>query len=258
MNDLTLVIGNKNYSSWSLRPWLALRHAGIPFTERLLLLFDENWKEAIAAVSPSGRVPVIQHGERTIWETLAILEYAHELYPEVGLWPEDRNARAVARAVANEMHAGFSALRTHMPMNLRRLDLKGKGRGPGVADDIARICGIWRECRSRYGAGGDFLFGAFGAADAMYAPVVTRLGHLRGRSRPDLRRLQPSRAEPAGLRRMARRGAPRALDRARRRDRLKAGPTTGRRPAPRSGRRPPCAWSAGCCGCGRRSAESRR
>ena len=129
-SDLTLVIGNKNYSSWSLRPWLALRNAGIPFTERLLLLFDENWKEAIAAVSPSGRVPVIQHGERTIWETLAILEYAHELYPEVGLWPEDRNALAVARAVANEMHAGFTALRTHMPMNLRRLDLKGKGRGP--------------------------------------------------------------------------------------------------------------------------------
>ena len=86
MNDLTLVIGNKNYSSWSLRPWLALRNAGIPFTERLLLLFDENWKEAIAAVSPSGRVPVLLHGERTIWETLAILEYAHELFPEAGLW----------------------------------------------------------------------------------------------------------------------------------------------------------------------------
>ena len=175
MNDLTLVIGNKNYSSWSLRPWLALRNAGIPFTERLLLLFDENWKEAIAAVSPSGRVPVLLHGERTIWETLAILEYAHELFPEAGLWPADRDARAMARAVANEMHAGFAALRTHMPMNLRRLDLEGKGRGPGVADDIARICAIWRDCRGRYGAGGDFLFGAFGAADAMYAPVVTRL-----------------------------------------------------------------------------------
>ena len=92
-----------------------------------------------------------------------------------GLWPEDRDARATARAVANEMHAGFAALRTHMPMNLRRLDLKGKGRGPGVDDDIARICEIWRDCRGRYGAGGDFLFGAFGAADAMFAPVVTRL-----------------------------------------------------------------------------------
>ena len=103
------------------------------------------------------------------------LEYAHELYPEVGLWPEDRGARAVARAVASEMHAGFAALRTHMPMNLRHLDLKGKGRRPGVADDIARICAIWRDCRGRYGAGDNFLFGAFGAADAMYAPVVTRL-----------------------------------------------------------------------------------
>ena len=175
MNDLTLVIGNKNYSSWSLRPWLAMRHAGIPFDERLLLLFDENWKEAIAAVSPSDRVPVLLHGERTVWETLAILEYVNELFPGAGLWPADREARAVARAVANEMHAGFAALRHHMPMNLRRLDLKGRGRGPGVDDDIARICDIWRDCRARYGAGGDFLFGAFCAADAMYAPVVTRL-----------------------------------------------------------------------------------
>ncbi len=175
MSELTLVIGNKNYSSWSLRPWLAMRHAGIPFDERLLLLFDENWKEAIAALSPSGRVPVLLHGERTIWETLAILEYVNELYPDAGLWPEDRDARAEARAVANEMHAGFGALRAHMPMNLRRRDLEGKGRGPGVEADIARIRAIWRDCRVRFGAGGDFLFGAFGAADAMFAPVVTRL-----------------------------------------------------------------------------------
>ena len=174
MSEFTLIIGNKNYSSWSLRPWLALRHAGIPFDERLLLLFNENWKEAIAAVSPSGRVPVLQHCGRTVWETLAIIEYANELFPDAGLWPEDREARATARAVANEMHAGFTALRNHMPMNLRRLDLKGRGRGPGVDDDIARICESWRDCRSRYGAGGDFLFGAFCAADAMYAPVVTR------------------------------------------------------------------------------------
>ena len=175
MSDFILIIGNKNYSSWSLRPWLALRHAGISFDERLLLLCGENWKEAIAAVSPSGRVPVLLHGEHTVWETLAIIEYANELFPDAGLWPEDRAARAAARAVAHEMHAGFTALRNHMPMNLRRLDLTGKGRGPGVDDDIARICEIWRDCRSRYGAGGEFLFGAFCAADAMYAPVVTRL-----------------------------------------------------------------------------------
>ena len=175
MDNLTLVIGNKNYSSWSLRPWLALRHAAIAFTERLIPLSDEHWNEAITAVSPSRRVPVLLHGERTVWESLAILEYIHELFPEAGLWPADRDARAAARAVACEMHAGFGALRSHMPMNLRRRDGAGKGRGPGVAEDIARVCEIWRDCRDRYGAGGDFLFGAFGAADAMFAPVVTRL-----------------------------------------------------------------------------------
>ncbi|MDE0113211.1 MAG: glutathione S-transferase family protein [Albidovulum sp.] len=175
MSDLTLVIGNKNYSSWSLRPWLAMRHAGIPFNERLLLLFDENWKNAISAVSPSGRVPVLLHGERPVWETLAILEYVNELFPGAGIWPADRDARAHARSIANEMHAGFTALRAHMPMNLRRDDLKGRGRGPGVVEDIVRIRAIWRDCRERWGACGDFLFGDFSAADAMYAPVVTRL-----------------------------------------------------------------------------------
>ena len=175
MSTLTLVIGNRNYSSWSLRAWLALRHAGIPFTERLIPLWEEDWEEAIGTISPSRRVPVLFDGGRAVWESLAILEYAHELVPEAGLWPADRDARAVARAVACEMHAGFPALRTHMPMNLRRRDLKGKGRGPGVADDIDRICAIWRDCRARYGAGGAFLFGAFGAADAMFAPVATRL-----------------------------------------------------------------------------------
>ena len=115
MGYLTLMIGNKNYSSWSLRPWLALRHAGIPFTERLLPLWDEDWEEAIGTVSPSRRVPVLFDDGRAIWESLAILEYAHELYPEAGLWPADRDVRAVARAVASEMHAGFAALRTHMP-----------------------------------------------------------------------------------------------------------------------------------------------
>ena len=178
MSNLTLVIGNKNYSSWSLRAWLALRQAGIPFRERLIRLSHEGWDAAIAALSPSRRVPVLLHGERTVWESLAILEYAYELVPEAGLWPADRGVRAQARAVACEMHAGFSALRTHMPMNLRRTDLKGKGRGPGVADDIARICAIWRDCRARYGAGGDFLFGAFGAADAMFAPVGDSPGEL--------------------------------------------------------------------------------
>ena len=133
MSELALVIGNKNYSSWSLRPWLALRHAGIAFTERLIPLFDENWKDAIAAVSPSKRVPVLLHDGHTIWETLAILEYVHELFPDAGLWPANRAARAEARAISCEMHAGFSAIRNRMPMNLRRSDLKGKGTGDGCA-----------------------------------------------------------------------------------------------------------------------------
>ena len=177
MSDLTLVIGNKNYSSWSLRPWLALRHAGIPFSERLLLLSGENWKEAIAAVSPSGRVPVLLHGERTVWETLAIIEYANELFPDAGLWPEDREARATARAVANEMHAGFSALRNHMPMNLRRTRPRGEGPRARASTTISPASArSWRDCRSPLRReDGAFLFGAFCAADAMYAPVVTRL-----------------------------------------------------------------------------------
>lgn len=238
MSDLTLVIGNKNYSSWSLRPWLAMRHAGILFDERLLLLFDENWKEAIAALSPSGRVPVLLHGERTMWETLAILEYVNELFPDAGLWPVDRDARARARAVANEMHAGFNALRNRMPMNLRRQDLKGRGRGPGVADDIARICAIWRDCRARYGAGGDFLFGAFGAADAMYAPVVTRLDTYGVDLDETCAAYSPRGPDPARLRRVARCGAAGALDRARGRDRLRNGALRPRRrPGRRSGRR---------------------
>ncbi len=144
MSDLTLVIGNKNYSSWSLRPWLALRHAGIPFEERLLLLSGENWKEAIAAVSPSGRVPVLLHGERTVWETLAIIEYANELFPEAGLWPEDRATRATARAIANEMHAGFTALRNHMLLSRTLFDGEIPGLFRAMDGQISRIVGSFR------------------------------------------------------------------------------------------------------------------
>lgn len=175
MAQLTLIIGNKNYSTWSLRPWLALKHAGLPFDENLVRLDGGNFRRIAADVSPSRRVPVLVHGETIVWESMAILEYIHELAPCAGLWPRDREARAMARSVSNEMHAGFLAIRDSMPMNLRRQDLKGKGRGPGVDMDITRICEIWRDCRYRFGSGGDFLFGAFGAADAMFAPVVTRL-----------------------------------------------------------------------------------
>ncbi|HJO69403.1 MAG TPA: glutathione S-transferase family protein [Rhodospirillales bacterium] len=173
MDKITLVIGNRNYSSWSLRAWLAMTQAGIPFVEVLIPLWEGDWDSEIARRSPSCRVPVLEEGGRTVWETLAIIEYLHERFPDRGLWPANAEARAVARAVSAEMHAGFAALRAHMPMNLRK-SLPGRGRGPGVADDIARIEAIWGDCRHRFGDGGPFLFGAFSAADAMYAPVATR------------------------------------------------------------------------------------
>ncbi len=174
MSDYTLFIGNKNYSSWSLRPWLAMKVAGIEFTEKLIPLFDDDWRANIAAVSPSGKVPVLQDGETTVWETLAILEYLAERHPDKGLWPADTAARAMARSISSEMHAGFANLRNHMPMNIRR-HTPGRGIGDGVAGDIARICEIWKKCRVAYGVGGDFLFGGFTIADAMFAPVVSRL-----------------------------------------------------------------------------------
>ena len=173
MTELTLVIGNKNYSSWSLRPWIALKQAGIPFTERLIPLFDENWDSEISKVSPTKKVPVLIDGDITICETLAILEYAHELYPQKGLWPETMQARSVARSVSSEMHAGFGNLRNHMPMNIRK-DLTGRGMGPGVEEDISRITQLWNDCKNRFGQDGDFLFGSFCNADAMFAPVVSR------------------------------------------------------------------------------------
>jgi glutathione S-transferase len=150
-----------------------MTQAGIPFVEVLIPLWEGDWDSEIARRSPSCRVPVLEEGGRTVWETLAIIEYLHERFPDRGLWPANAEARAVARAVSAEMHAGFAALRAHMPMNLRK-SLPGRGRGPGVADDIARIEAIWGDCRHRFGDGGPFLFGAFSAADAMYAPVATR------------------------------------------------------------------------------------
>jgi len=174
MSDYTLTIGNKNYSSWSLRPWLAMKVAGIEFEEKLILLFDDNWKANIAAVSPNKCVPVLRHGDLVIWETLAIMEYLAELHPDKGLWPADRAARAMARSISSEMHAGFGNLRGNMPMNIRRMT-PGQGLTEGVAKDIARISEIWNDCRRRYGADGPFLFGSFSIADAMFAPVVNRL-----------------------------------------------------------------------------------
>jgi glutathione S-transferase len=168
-----LVIGNKNYSSWSLRPWLALRMAGIPFEEVRIPLYVPGARDAILRHSPAGKVPVLRDGDVTVWESLAICEYAAELAPHAGLWPAEPAARAHARAICAEMHAGFVALRSALPMNLRAEGAR-IALAPEVEADVARVVAIWEECRARFGAGGPLLFGVFTNADAMFAPVVTR------------------------------------------------------------------------------------
>lgn len=173
MSALTLIIGNKAYSSWSLRPWLLLKHAGIPFTEKRIPIYTQAWQDALGNILPAGKVPVLRDGDLTIWDTLAICEYLAESFPEKNLWPSDRAVRAIARAVSAEMHSSFADLRHNMNMNCRK-SLPGLGRAPGVQEDIDRITALWRDCRARYGAGGDMLFGSFSIADAMYAPVATR------------------------------------------------------------------------------------
>ncbi len=187
MSRLHLVIGNKNYSSWSLRPWMILSMAGIPFTETVIPLDTPDTSRLIAAHSPAGRVPVLKHGRLAIWESLAIMEYLAEMFPEKYLWPKAVAARAMARAVAHEMHAGFSGLRKSCPMNLRRIKRAVPMPDAALAD-VARIEDIWRQCRTRFGKGGKFLFGRFGIADAMYAPVVTRLDTYQVQVKPETRR----------------------------------------------------------------------
>jgi glutathione S-transferase len=171
MEKLTLYIGNKNYSSWSFRPWIALTAAGIPFEEVLIPFDFPAGNPKFKPISPTGKVPVLHQGDIWVWESLAIIEYAAELFPEKGVWPEAAADRAVARSVSMEMISGFRALRNACPMNMRR----PKGRialADGVMDDVARIETIWRELRAR--SGGPFLFGDFSGADAMFAPVVSR------------------------------------------------------------------------------------
>jgi glutathione S-transferase len=173
VTSCTLIIGNRNYSSWSLRGWLAASLSGIAFEPELVRLSEPGSRAALLESSPAGRVPVLRHGGRVIWDSLAIIEYLAELCPDAGLWPAHADARALARSIAAEMHAGFGALRANMPMNLRK-SLPGKGRGQGVAENIARITAIWRDARSRFGQNGPFLFGRYSAADAMYTPVASR------------------------------------------------------------------------------------
>ncbi|MGH6726679.1 MAG: glutathione S-transferase family protein [Pseudolabrys sp.] len=171
---LKLIIGNKNYSSWSMRPWIAMKVAGIAFEETVISLNAPDFKEHVGSVSGAGKVPALIDGEVRVWESLAILEYLAEKFPVAGLWPADAAARAHARAIASEMHAGFLPLRRHLPMNMWRPVIK-RALTPDVETNIKRIEAMWGDCRTRSGAGGLFLFGRFGAADAMYAPVVARL-----------------------------------------------------------------------------------
>lgn len=168
-----LVIGNKNTSSWSLRPWIAMQHAGIAFTEININLRDTDAKAQILRRSPSGKVPALLTGGDVIWDTLAILEYLAETHPTAGLWPADAVARSQARSVAAEMHSGFRALRVHCPMDIVARTPTDRLL-PQVESDIRRVVALWSGCRARFGTGGPFLFGAFSAADAMYAPVATR------------------------------------------------------------------------------------
>lgn len=173
MTELTLIIGDKTLSSWSFRPWFLLTQANIPFREETIRLDRPESRGLLKEKTPAGLVPALRHGGISVWDSLAICEYVNELFPEKQLWPADQAARATARAISAEMHSGFSNLRTVWPMNFVRRDLRHLSSG-GVARDIARIDEIWRDCRMRYGKGGDFLFGGLSIADAMYAPVVSR------------------------------------------------------------------------------------
>jgi glutathione S-transferase len=184
---MKLVIGNKNYSSWSLRPWLLMTQAGIAFDEVNVRLFHGAFAAEIARYSPAGKVPVLIDGDVSVWDSLAIAEYLAERFPDQQLWPADRAARAYARSICAEMHSGFGNLRSQMPMNVTAV-LPGMGWNVAVQRDVDRIAQIWIDARERHGAGGPFLFGEFSIADAFYAPVVSRFAtygvHLPDAAKP--------------------------------------------------------------------------
>jgi glutathione S-transferase len=176
MAEFTIYLANKTYSSWSLRGWLMLKLSGATFDEVVIPLRQERTRDSILRHTPAGKLPTLVHhkagGDVTVWESLAIGEYLAELFPAAGLWPKDAAARAHARAISHEMHAGFLPLRRHFPMNMRQV--YDRAATPEVQADIDRIAAIWRDARRRYGAGGKYLFGNFTIADAMFAPVVSR------------------------------------------------------------------------------------
>jgi glutathione S-transferase len=169
-----LIIGNKLYSSWSLRPWILMEALDLPFDETVIPLHQDDTAASIKTHASAGKVPILKDGNVMVWESLAIMEYLHEKFPNAGIWPKDATARAHARCIANEMHAGFQPLRQACPMNLGK-SFKPKDYADDVKASVARVEAIWSEARSRFGSGGPFLYGAFSAADAMYAPIVTRL-----------------------------------------------------------------------------------
>ena len=169
---MRLLIGNRNYSTWSLRPWLVLQHFGIPFDDEVLQLSGEGWRDVLAQRSPTGKVPVLIDGDLVVPETIAIIEYLADLYPDRAIWPSDRGQRALARAAAAEMHSAFNALRSHAPMNLRASH-PGRVNVDTVVRDLHRLEALWGGLLQR--SGGPFLFGEFTAADAMFAPVATRI-----------------------------------------------------------------------------------
>jgi glutathione S-transferase len=183
---LKLVIGNKNYSSWSMRPWLAMRAGNIPFEEIFIPLYTGDAdKQRILSFTHSGKVPALVDGDVTVWDSLAIIEYLAERFPEARLWPEDPARRAHARSISAEMHSGFAALRNECGMNLHR-PVRAIALSSEARADIARVQQIWSECRERYAKFGPFLFGAFGGADAMFAPVVHRFRTYAIAAAPDV------------------------------------------------------------------------
>ncbi len=169
-----LILANKAYSSWSFRPWILLAHFKIPFRDRVIPLDLPDTRKKILKYSPTGKVPALVDGKVTVWESLAIMEYVAETYPDRAIWPKPKAARAHARALSSEMHAGFMALRQACPMNMRRPP-KAIDLSDAVKADVARIEAVWAQARKTFGKGGPFLYGRFSAADAMFAPVVNRL-----------------------------------------------------------------------------------
>ena len=173
MSSLQLIFGNKNYSSWSLRPWILMKHYQVPFEEKRIPLFTDESKQVLSQHYSNGKVPVLMDGDFEVWDSLAILEYISEQYLDGKGWPQNTKARAIARAVSAEMHSSFVAVRNEMPMNCRK-QFQDFTYSATAQADVDRICSIWEICRSTYGHSGDWLFGEFSIADAMFAPIALR------------------------------------------------------------------------------------